>query len=107
VRTIRVHGKCAASLLRVLAAIHAGPHAGVLARYAGCYDNRPMRNGLRPSLHARGAAIDLWPEENGNLTHWPTAASMPLAVMECFAREGWLPAGAFWGRDAMHAQGTR
>jgi hypothetical protein len=32
---------------------------------------------------------------------------MPLEIMEAFAREGWLAAGAFWGRDAMHFQATR
>jgi hypothetical protein len=32
---------------------------------------------------------------------------MPIEVMEEFAKEGWLPAGAFWSRDAMHFQATR
>jgi hypothetical protein len=32
---------------------------------------------------------------------------MPIEVMECFAREGWLSAGAFWGYDAMHFQATQ
>jgi hypothetical protein len=32
---------------------------------------------------------------------------MPLEVMEAFAREGWLSAGAFWGRDSMHAQASQ
>jgi hypothetical protein len=32
---------------------------------------------------------------------------MPLAVMEEFSREGWLAAGAFWNRDAMHFQATQ
>jgi hypothetical protein len=27
--------------------------------------------------------------------------------MEEFAKEGWLAAGAFWGRDAMHFQATQ
>ena len=106
VQTIRVNAACALSLGRVLKAISIGPHAWVLTKYAGCYDNRPMRNGSTPSLHARGAAIDLWPEENGNEQHWPVSAKMPLGVMADFAREGWLSAGAFWGRDGMHAQGT-
>jgi hypothetical protein len=34
-------------------------------------------------------------------------ADMPLEIMECFAREGWLSAGAFWGYDAMHFQATQ
>jgi hypothetical protein len=32
---------------------------------------------------------------------------MPLEVMEAFAREGWVSAGAFWSRDAMHHQSTQ
>ena len=107
VRTIRVHQKCADSLLRVLTAIHRGPHAYVLMDFAGVYNHRPMRGSSTPSLHARGAAIDLRPLTNGNHAHWPLTADMPLAIMEEFAREGWLSAGAFWGRDAMHFQATQ
>lgn len=74
--------------------------------YGGIYNNRPMRNGSLPSLHARGAAIDLDADDNGNLVHWPMVADMPLEVCEAFAREGWLCAGPFWGRDGMHFQAT-
>ena len=56
--------------------------------------------GSNPSLHARGAAIDLCAAGNDNLAHWPDAASMPLDVMATFAREGWLPAGARAGAAA-------
>jgi hypothetical protein len=66
-----------------------------------------MRGGSNWSLHAYGAAIDLAPHNNGLHTHWPTRATMPLEVMEIFARQGWLPAGAFWSRDPMHFQATR
>lgn len=107
VRTIRVHHRLEASLLSVLTDIAASPFAWVLAKYAGTYNNRPMRGGSLPSLHARGAAIDLWPEENGNKTSWPVYAMMPLQVMEIFAKHGWLAAGAFWGRDGMHFEATR
>jgi hypothetical protein len=107
VRTIRCHERVADSLRRVLAEIAAGPHAAILATYAGVYNNRPMRGGSLPSLHARGAAIDLAPDTNRLSQSWPVSATMPLEIMEAFAREGWLPAGAFWGRDAMHFQSTR
>lgn len=106
VRVIRCHNKVAASLCRILQAIKSSPSASVLKQYAGCYNNRSMRGGSLPSLHARGAAIDLDPDHNGNHIPWPTRATMPLDVMEAFAREGWTPAGAFWGRDAMHFQAT-
>jgi hypothetical protein len=106
VQTIRCHERVAESLSRILIAVN--DCAPLLLReYAGCYANRPMRGGSLPSLHARGAAIDFAPDTNGNHTPWPTVADMPLVVMECFAREGWLSAGAFWGRDAMHFQATR
>jgi hypothetical protein len=107
VKTVRCHRKVADSLGRILRALADSPHAGLLRHYDGCYCHRPMRNGTSPSLHARGAAIDFHAAENGNLEHWPDVATMPLEVMEIFAKEGWIPAGAFWGRDAMHFQATR
>jgi hypothetical protein len=107
VRTIRVHRDCAESLLRIIRAIAASEFRYVLASFGGVFNNRPMRGGSLPSLHARGAAIDLMPGTNGLNTHWPMMATMPLEVMEIFAREGWLAAGAFWSRDAMHFQATK
>ena len=106
VKTIRCHSRVAGSLLRILTAISKSPYSYLLKQYAGCFNNRLMRNGSLPSMHARGAAIDLDPDNNGNLQSWPHAASMPFEVMEIFAQEGWLAAGAFWGHDAMHAQAT-
>lgn len=107
VRAIRCHQKVALSLKRVFTAISKGPHKRILEQYAGCFNNRPMRGGSLPSLHARGAAVDLDPDHNGNHISWPSRATMPLEVMEEFAKEGWLCAGAFWGRDSMHAQATK
>lgn len=106
VQTIRCHAKVAVSLGRVLQEV-AKVAPGILLDYAGCYNNRSVRGGSTPSLHAYGAAIDFAPGDNGNHSHWPSGASMPMEVMECFAREGWLPAGVFWSRDAMHYQATR
>lgn len=106
VNAITCHEKVGTSLQRVLQRL-SKTHPQILAKYAGVYNNRPMRGGSSPSLHARAAAIDLWPEKNGNTQHWPTSALMPLEVMETFAGEGWLAAGAFWSRDAMHFQATQ
>jgi hypothetical protein len=106
VRTIRCHRKVSGSLARIIAALSA-THPGILQDYCGCFNFRRMRGGSSYSLHAYGAAIDFEAGDNGNRTAWPVAASMPIQVMEAFAREGWLPAGAFWGRDAMHFQATR
>jgi hypothetical protein len=108
VKTVRCNRKVAESLHRIFTALAKFPEGqAALGKYAGCYNNRPMRGGSLPSLHARGAAIDLDPDTNRNKQAWPASATMPLEVMECFAREGWLPAGAFWSRDAMHFQATQ
>jgi hypothetical protein len=106
IKTIRGHGKLASSLGRIIKqlSIH---HPEILADYNGCYNFRKMRGGSSYSLHARGAAIDFMAGENGNKTSWPSKATMPITAMEIFARDGWLSAGAFWGRDAMHFQATR
>lgn len=106
VNSIHCHSKIAASLRRVLEQV-CKTHPRIAALYAGVYNNRKMRGGTKPSLHARGAAIDLDPGSNGNNSHWPTKANMPIEVMEHFAREGWLCAGAEWSRDAMHFQATQ
>lgn len=108
----RCHHKVKDSLLRVLGEIGmrwAG-NRGVLEEaedYGGIYNFRKMRGGSSISRHSWGIAIDLDPDDNGNHVPWPQQADMPLEIMEAFAREGWLSAGAFWGRDAMHHQATR
>jgi hypothetical protein len=108
VTRINCHRLVAESLLSILRELSTMPEGrAVLAKYAGVYNNRAMRGGSLPSLHARAAAIDLDPARNGNLTYWPARATMPFSVMICFAKRGWLSAGAFWGRDAMHFQATR
>ena len=107
VRIIRCHKKVSESLKRVFSAIAKGPHRAILEKYAGCFNNRNMRGGTSKSTHSWGIAVDLNPDDNGNNTVWPTRATMPLEVMEEFAKEGWLCAGAFWSRDAMHAQATQ
>lgn len=113
VTTLTAHEKCADSLLRVFERLaKAFPDeksrkaAGILT-YDGLYNPRLKRGSSTSwSMHAWMNAIDLNAEENGNSTHWPVASTMPIEVMECFAQEGWLSAGAFWGRDAMHFQAT-
>lgn len=103
VKTIRVHKLCAESLSSILIEL-ADVAPWLLERYDGCYNFRTMRGGTSWSLHAYGAAIDFDAANNGNHTHWPARATMPFAVIEIFARHGWLSAGAFWGRDSMHFQ---
>lgn len=107
IQTLRCHKKVSASLLRVLTAIGAsyGQQRGVLEEaedFGGCFNFRNKRGGTTLSVHAWGAAIDLDADDNTYRNHWPMQADMPLEIMECFAREGWVSAGAFWGYDAMH-----
>ncbi len=108
------HPKVKASLQRVLDTIfdhyHRDPEeiaAVRMDRFGGCYNNRPRQgNWRRPSLHARGAAIDLDPEHNA--FRWGRdRATMPPAVIDIFEAEGWLSAGRSWGYDFMHFQATR
>jgi hypothetical protein len=113
VKTLRVHEKCAESLLRVfqkLASIYpdgaSREKAGILV-YNGLYNPRLKRGSLNSwSMHSWMNAIDINAGKNGNKTSWPVNTTMPIEVIECFAQEGWLSAGAFWGRDAMHFQAT-
>lgn len=112
VRSIRCHKRVAASLARVFENIqHRMPNCPGIADeaqdYAGCFNFRLKRGGSTYSLHAWGAAIDLDADDNTFRDTWPVKADMPLEIMEAFAREGWLSAGAFWGYDAMHFQATR
>ena len=106
VKTVRCNAKVAVSLLRVIKSL-AKTHPEVLADYNGCFNFRKMRGGSSYSLHAYGAAIDFCAGTNRNKQSWPVSATMPIEVMEAFAKEGWLTAGAFWGRDAMHFQATK
>lgn len=113
VRKVSCHKLVAGSLLRVFERLHGvypteeeRLEAGVLF-YAGIYAPRSMRGGSSPSMHSWGIAIDLNPTANANKSPWPTQATMPIEVMECFALEGWTSAGPFWGRDAMHFQATK
>jgi hypothetical protein len=108
VASIRCHRKVSESLLDIIQELSTMPEGrAVLAKYAGVYNPRNMRGGSLPSLHARGAAIDLDPASNRNLSHWPTRSTMPITVMEAFSRRGWLSAGVFWNRDSMHFQATQ
>ena len=106
VTSVRVHSKCAESLLEILRELQT-VRPDMLAKYDGVFEPRPVRGSSVWSLHAWGAAIDLDARHNGERVPWPIDATMPLEVMEVFARHGWLCAGAAWGRDAMHFQATR
>lgn len=111
VSTIRVHKKCADSLLRVLTAIkaHYGTQEAIDAArmhlYGGCYNFRLMRGGSSLSIHSWGAAIDLDPERNGLGVKYNSAKGMmPAPVIAAFAAEGWVWGGKWSRPDGMHFQ---
>jgi hypothetical protein len=109
---VRCHKKVAESLARVLESIEklgrVQPDIMDEAQdYSGCYNFRLKRGGSTYSLHAWGAAIDLDADDNTFKDSWPMKADMPLEIMECFAKEGWISAGAFWGYDAMHFEASK
>lgn len=114
VKTLHPHEKCADSLLSVFERLAKAygttaerEEAGILI-YDGLYNPLKMRGASGVwSMHSWTIAIDLNANRKGNKVHWPTNATMPIEMMECFAQEGWLSAGAFWSRDAMHFQATQ
>lgn len=116
----RCHKKVKDSLLRILTKIGQkyAYNKGIMEEaedYGGIYNYRQSRAGTFLSLHSWGIAIDLDADDNTFNDPWPSKADMPLEIMEEFAREGWLSAGAFWthkkvpnnGYDAMHHQATK
>ena len=112
VYTGRCHKKVKDSLVRVLTEIGTlyGKKEEIMEEaqdYCGIFNFRPKRGGTSLSLHSWGIAIDLDADDNSFRDSWPVKADMPLEIMECFAREGWTSAGAFWGYDSMHFQACR
>jgi hypothetical protein len=113
IRRFSCHARVKESLERVfqgLWELHGRDLARVQAArmdlFSGCYNNRPRKGNLaRPSLHARGAAIDLDAEHN-EFRWGRERATMPEEVIDVFAAEGWLSAGRAWGYDFMHFQAT-
>ena len=80
--------------------------AGILDYY-GCYNPRRIRQGSVWSMHSWAIAVDFNAPANMLNDHWPRVAEMPLEVMECFSRQGWIAAGAWWSADAMHFEASQ
>jgi hypothetical protein len=111
VATTRVNAECSHSLMRVLEDIknRHGDNLVVMriaSDFAGVYNFRNKRGGSSYSVHAYGAAIDLAVGTNEFKDSWPMKASMPMEIIECFYREGWISAAVEWGYDAQHFQAT-
>lgn len=112
VATTRVHEDCAHSLMRILEDIKSrhGSDQSIMriaGDFGGCFNFRQKRGGSTWSLHAYGAAIDIAPATNAFRDSWPMRSNMPLEIIECFYREGWISGAVEWGYDAMHFQATQ
>lgn len=110
ISTIRIHKRCADSLLRVLNAIWiaAGRDQSVVdawgvSIYGGAFNYRLMRGAGALSMHSYGCAIDLDPARNGFGDKTPHFATVP-EVLKAFADEGWTWGGKWSKPDGMHWQ---
>jgi hypothetical protein len=112
---IRIHRKCAQSLVFILNKIahEAVTSPGLIEQsgiqnYSGAYQFRNSRRGKWLSMHAYGCAIDVDAPRNrmgypgGHLAQFP-------AIIEAFEEEGWVWGGRWSATscDPMHFQAAR
>lgn len=114
-KSTRVHKKVKDSLQRVLTNVL--NHYGLdeikrlrLDVYAGCFKERPIRGGTRPSTHSWGIALDF--DDQNNKLNWnsdkATFASPEYDKWwEFWEEEGWLSLGRARNYDWMHVQAAR
>lgn len=112
VKGIRIHRRCAESLVRVFNDIkdHFITDSDVMDEaqvYDGAYNFRDKRGSSSLSLHAFGAAIDMDANENSYKDNWPVHGDMNWEIIKAFAREGWVSAAGEWNSDPMHFQATQ
>jgi len=114
VNRVTVHSKCADSLDRILNEILQIYGYDELRRlgidlFGGIYNNRNIRGGSVPSVHAYAAAIDLDPERNQ--LRWGSdranfAKPVYSKMIDAFEREGWVSLGRERDFDWMHFQAS-
>ena len=109
------HRKVAGTFTRVFA--DAARHYGEarfrqlrLDRFGGCFNDRAMRGGTRPSTHSYGAAVDLDPENN-QLRWGRDRAAFARSDYDAFwsivEAAGLVPLGRVANMDWMHFQAAR
>lgn len=110
-KSIRVHRKCAGSLMQVLTNIahYFGSEQNIeenrMHLYGGCYNFRLMRGSTKLSMHSYGCAIDLDPAGNPLGRFYREKAGMiPRKVVELFKAEGWEWGGDWHRPDCQHFQ---
>lgn len=115
VKSIRVHKKCASSMLKALVAIRTATKGDTKLLTAsganalgGTYNFRLMRGGSRLSMHSYGCAIDLDPGRNGMGVTKPHFLKYPF-IIKAFEDQGAVWGGRWAGRacDGMHFQFAR
>lgn len=113
--TIRCHKLVKDSIEKVLNDVY--QHYGLseikrlrLDMYGGCFNDRSVRGGSRPSTHAWGIALDFDPERN-QLTWGRDRASFAKADYDdwwnFWEREGWVSLGRTRNFDWMHVQAAK
>lgn len=113
VSKIKVHKKCADSLLAALTQIGkdftvAERQKYQLDRLGGCYNFRLMRGLNNLSIHSWGAAIDIAPGLNGLGEEVGKRANMmPMKAVAAFRAQGWEWGGLWRRPDPMHFQAAK
>lgn len=78
-----------------------------LNMYAGCFQERAVRNGTRPSMHSWGIALD-WDHNNNQLNWSATQATLARPEYDrwwqIWEEEGWVSLGRQRNFDWMHVQ---
>ena len=99
---IRCHQLIAPLVEEVFRQIAAQGLQKAVQTYGGGYNYRPKRNGVKPSTHSWGIAIDLNPNTNA----MGTAGDMDLRLAALFETYGFVWGGrwAGKGKDPMHFQ---
>jgi hypothetical protein len=77
---------------------------------AGCYNDRPIRGGTKPSMHSWAVAVDFDPDNN-SLEWGRDRASFARPEYnkwwECWEEEGWVSLGRQRNFDWMHVQAAK
>src|SRR5690606_26177551 len=110
VKKITCHKLVKDSLHRVLSRVKATYGTGEISRlrldvFGGCFNDRPIRGGTRPSTHAWGIALDFDPDNN-QLRWGRDRASFArpeyVRWWEIWEAEGWVSLGRARNFDWMH-----
>lgn len=116
IRGFAMNAKCVASAQRVFKRIaelyptEAARTATGINRFSGCFNDRAMRGGNTPSMHAYACAIDF--DDTRNQLKWDKkqcrlAKPDCIPFWEAWEGEGWISLGRARNFDWMHVQAAR